>query len=1645
MAQKPNFLKKIISAGLVTASTATIVAGFSGVAMGAVMQYNRTTNAAATTVDGAGFDQTGAGVNLPVATNSVITANSNNAITFNTPNGNLNSLFLDTANTLAVTINENTTLGFVTNVTKQGNFFNFTIGAGKSLTITGHGITAQQAATTKSAQNVVSKVNAGAAINDNDLSGVGSIDFTAAPSVLEFNLINPTTQEAPLTLGDNAKIVNGANGILNITNGFVKVSDKTFAGIKTINIGDNQGLMFNTTPDAANALNLQGGGNTINFNGRDGTGKLVLVSKNGNATEFNVTGSLGGNLKGVIEFDTTAAAGKLIANGGAANAVIGTDNGAGRAAGFIVSVDNGNAATISGQVYAKDIVIQSANAGGQVTFEHLVDVGLGGKTNFKTADSKVIITENASFGSTDFGNLAVQIVVPNNKILTGNFIGDAKNNGNTAGVITFNANGTLVSGNTDPNIVVTNIKAIEVEGAGIVQLSGIHGAELRLGNAGSIFKLADGTVINGPVNQNPLVNNNALAAGSIQLDGSAIITGDIGNGAVNAALQDITLANDASKILTLSGANIIGANAGGAIHFQANGGTIQLTSTQNNILVDFDLDVTTDQTGVVDASSLTNNQTLTINGSIGTIGANTKTLGRFNVGSSKTILNAGDVAINELVMENDGSVHLTHNTYLITKTINAANQGKIIVAADPINTDTALADGTNLGSAESPLSNIHFATKAANGDSILHIGKGVNLYANNITTTDANVGSLHFRSGGTSIVSGTVGGQQGLKLNNLILDNGTTVKFLGDITFNGGTKIEGKSILQISSNYITDHIESADNTGTLEFVNTDPITVTLNKQGAYFGVLKQVMVSGPGNIAFNEIGNGVAHAIAVDSISFENASLGASLFLLSGTPLDVLTIKSTVGNGTVDNFNAPILVVSGIDSMINNGQVIGDQKNIIALSLGSDNSITVNSNTLYAGIRTTKTNQGTVTLSGGIPNNPGTIYGLGLENGDPKLKQVTFTTDYNNLGSIIATNVTINDDVTLTTGGIAGTDFDGKITLGSINGNANVKFVDRTFSHPTSMIVSTKANQGTVTYLGNALVGNIGSSDIPVASVRFTGNDSGVGLQGNIHSQNIDFGTYNLTILNSDVILGGGTTAINGEIDLLTNNLIFANGTSTWGNNTSLSTTLNVSNGNVGQIVIAEGAQVNATTTGTTTIKIQDNANANFSGTQTYTLIQGGARFNGTLGAPNFDVTGNNIFVKYELIRDANQDYVLTRTNDVLNVVTTAVGNSAIANAPGVHQNIAICLESTDTAAYNNMLLAKDSSDVATFIGAIATDTGAAVATVNLNDTQKTQDLLGNRLGALRYLSNSETADVGGSETGAVSSGDEAIDQVSYGVWAKPFYNIAEQDKKGGLAGYKAKTAGVVVGLDTLANDNLMIGAAIGITKTDIKHQDYKKGDKTDIKGLSFSLYGAQQLVKNFFAQGSAIFTLNKVKSKSQRYFFDANGKMNKQIAAGNYDNITFGGNLMFGYDYNALQGVLVTPMAGLSYLKSSNENYKETGTTVANKRIHSKFSDRIDLIVGAKVTGSAMNINDIVIYPEIHSFVVHKVNGKLSKAQSMLDGQTAPFISQPDRTAKTSYNIGLSANIRSDAKMEYGIGYDFNAASKYTAHQGTLKVRINF
>ncbi len=619
--------------------------------------------------------------------------------------------------------------------------------------------------------------------------------------------------------------------------------------------------------------------------------------------------------------------------------------------------------------------------------------------------------------------------------------------------------------------------------------------------------------------------------------------------------------------------------------------------------------------------------------------------------------------------------------------------------------------------------------------------------------------------------------------------------------------------------------------------------------------------------------------------------------------------------------------------------------------------------------------------------------------------------------------------------GTVGTDAN-KFNSITLTNNTTVKFTDDVISNGTTTIGGNSTLQIANDYIADSIQGNAAGD---TGTLQFV-NTKGilVALKGN---PNPDNALAALQVSGSADVAINGIVNVNGEISLGVNVLGFTDGTSTWGNDTTISTTL-TSDEVMGNIVISGAAEVKVA--GLKTIKVQDNASIDFIGTRAYTLIQG------KISAVNDDidpnVVGTNRYVIYGLID--NNETLVTRTIDIDNIENILNNDISGNGNPVIRHNLVTFLNTNNTGnaeqAYNNILLAQNTNDAATSFAATLTDTSTSVNNININVAKEEQGLIGYRLDELRYLCTPESDKMASSE-GGVAAGDEPIDNVAYGVWFKPLYVDTHQSEKGGVAGYKARTVGTVIGLDTLANDNLMIGAAIGLAKTDVKHQNYKRGDKTTIDSLSFSLYGAQQLVANFFIHGNAIFSVNQVKNRSQRYVFDKNGNRNTQIASANYSNMTFGGNFMVGYDASLMDGLLVTPMAGLSYLKSSDESYKESGTTFANRQVYSKFSDRTDFIGGAKLMGYTMNLADLIVYPEAHAFVIQKIGGRLSKTQYQLEGQVNPYITPSDKTARTTYNLGLSGTIRPDTKMEYGIGYDLNIAKKFISHQGTLKVRLNF
>jgi outer membrane autotransporter protein len=277
-----------------------------------------------------------------------------------------------------------------------------------------------------------------------------------------------------------------------------------------------------------------------------------------------------------------------------------------------------------------------------------------------------------------------------------------------------------------------------------------------------------------------------------------------------------------------------------------------------------------------------------------------------------------------------------------------------------------------------------------------------------------------------------------------------------------------------------------------------------------------------------------------------------------------------------------------------------------------------------------------------------------------------------------------------------------------------------------------------------------------------------------------------------------------------------------------------------------------------------------------------------------------------------------------------------------------------------------------------------------------------------------------------------------------PFYSQTEQKKNKGVSGYQAKTSGGVVGFDTKANDSLTIGVAGTYVQSDVKMKDISAGNKNKVEVMMFSVYGLQEFNNNLFVQAIASFGSGKVKTKSKMIETNAqNTEIVKVNASGKYDTMTYGTEVMGGYNFQVAEGAVLTPMLGLAYNRFNDSGYTEKGTRLSNRTFAKKSNDKLEGIIGAKASMTT-DVSGVSVTPEAHGFARIAFNNKAPKTDVRLGSFTSPLSVKSNKGPSSFYNIGTSLNAKS-GMMEYAVGYDATLATKYVAHQGTLKVRVNF
>lgn len=272
-------------------------------------------------------------------------------------------------------------------------------------------------------------------------------------------------------------------------------------------------------------------------------------------------------------------------------------------------------------------------------------------------------------------------------------------------------------------------------------------------------------------------------------------------------------------------------------------------------------------------------------------------------------------------------------------------------------------------------------------------------------------------------------------------------------------------------------------------------------------------------------------------------------------------------------------------------------------------------------------------------------------------------------------------------------------------------------------------------------------------------------------------------------------------------------------------------------------------------------------------------------------------------------------------------------------------------------------------------------------------------------------------------------------VWLKPFGSWADQADRNGVSGYKASTAGFVLGMDGTRSDQLRLGGALAYAKGNIDGNSAVAPQSNAVDVYQLMAYGSYTLDPrtdlNF--QGDVGVSRN----QGQRYI-----ALTSATAASSYDSLSMhlGANVARSYpvsDKSTFTGALRA-----DYTRIQDSAYTETGAGALNLAVQSRATDALVLGVDGKLT---------------HALNPHtKLTANLGAGYDVLNEQTsitAAFAGSPSAAFTTSglkpspwlLRAGVGVVHHTASGVELSARYDAEYRESFLNQTASVKVRWMF
>ncbi len=273
-------------------------------------------------------------------------------------------------------------------------------------------------------------------------------------------------------------------------------------------------------------------------------------------------------------------------------------------------------------------------------------------------------------------------------------------------------------------------------------------------------------------------------------------------------------------------------------------------------------------------------------------------------------------------------------------------------------------------------------------------------------------------------------------------------------------------------------------------------------------------------------------------------------------------------------------------------------------------------------------------------------------------------------------------------------------------------------------------------------------------------------------------------------------------------------------------------------------------------------------------------------------------------------------------------------------------------------------------------------------------------------------------------------------MWLAPFGSLAKQNTLDANLGFRARSLGLLIGIDATSFEDSLVGVAYGMSRSKVTEFSNKNFITYSVTRHGM-IYGATNITGKTFCEWLLTGAVNH-NNGNRRVLING---VNLNVTS-NFSSYQAGGKFTLGVNNNIWQTARFAPVASVQYAYVHQPRYQESGS-VAALSVQQNNSKILTIGAGARLSltredwwsASAREIRAVVTYDALAA-------RQNMLASFLVGGNEFLLADNPERIA---LKLGVDFGFELSKHLVVQFSYDYELRRAYYDHAGLLKFKLVF